>query len=136
MIQKIEHIGIAVSDLDDVLKVYECLGLKPKHIETFGGVYNVRIAFIPVGESTLELLQPMKPLAGIIGEHIAKRGEGIHHVALKVDNIEETLAKLKEKGIQLIHNEPQKGSRGTKTAFIKAKSVRGTLIELVEHLNE
>ena len=102
MITKINHIGIAVKSIDDTIKLYtDALGLEVKDIEIVAA-QKVRTAIIPVGESKIELLESTDP-EGVIARHIEKRGEGLHHLALEVSNIEEVLAQLKAKGLSLIH---------------------------------
>lgn len=131
MIKKIDHIGIAVSNLEDAVKLYtEALGLKVKEIEVVEE-QKARVAIIPVGESTIELLESTAS-DGPIAKHIEKRGEGIHHLALRVNNVGDALEILKEKGILLVDKEPRKGSRNTKMAFLHPKGPKA-LIELVEH---
>jgi len=131
MIKKINHIGIAVKDLDGTAKFYkEILDLEMEGIEEVID-QKVKVGFIPVGESRIELLQSTDP-EGPIATFIAKRGEGIHHIALEVDRIEETLQKLKEEGIQLIDEKPRMGAHRLKIAFIHPRSTRGVLLELCE----
>ena len=131
MIMKIDHIGIAVNNLEDALKLYtDVFGLKVGEIET-REEQKVKVAMIPVGESNIELLETTEP-EGPVGKYIAKRGEGIHHLALGVSDIENMLKILKEKGIPLIDVEPRSGAGGTQVAFLHPKGVK-VLIELVEH---
>lgn len=131
MIKKINHIGIAVKDLDGTAKFYkEILDLEMEGIEEVID-QKVKVGFIPVGESRIELIQSTDP-EGPIATFIAKRGEGIHHIALEVDRIEETLQKLKEEGIQLIDEKPRMGAHRLKIAFIHPRSTRGVLLELCE----
>jgi len=91
----------------------------------------VKIAFLRVGETKIELLEPTDR-EGTVAKFLQKRGEGIHHIAFKVTDIEDTLQKLKEKGITLIDEKPREGAEGGKTAFLHPKSTRNVLIELVE----
>jgi len=131
MIRKINHIGVAVEDLNEAIKFYEeNLGLETEGIEEVKE-QKVKVAFIPIGESRIELLQSTDP-DGSISKFIEKRGEGIHHVALEVDRIEETLQKLKEKGVQLIDEKPRVGAHRMKIAFLHPRSTRGVLLELCE----
>ena len=131
MIRKINHIGVAVKDLDEATKFYgEILGLE------IGGIEEVReqkvkVAFVPLGKSRIELLQSTDP-AGPVARFIEKRGEGIHHIALEVERIEDTLQKLKERGVQLIDEKPRIGAHGMKIAFLHPRSTKGVLIELCE----
>lgn len=130
MIKKIDHVGIAVRNLDEAVKLWEALGLKVDEIEEVPE-QKVRTAIFHVGESRIELLEATgedSPIA----RFIAKRGEGIHHIALGVDNIEEHLEKLKGQGFRLIDERPRIGAGGAKIAFIHPKSVNGVLLELCE----
>lgn len=131
MIQKIDHLGIAVKSIDAAMKVYtDILGLKVIGIETVEE-QKVKTAFIPVGESKIELLESTSP-DGPIAKFIEKRGEGIQHIALRVDNLEAKLKELKEKGVRLIDEKPRIGAGGAKIAFIHPKDTKGVLIELCE----
>lgn len=131
MINNIDHIGIAVKDLKAAMLFYETiLGLKVTGIEEVVD-QKVKVAFIPTGDSELELLESTSP-DGTIAKFIAKNGEGIQHIALRVENLEKTLITLKEQGIRLIDENPRLGAGGTKIAFLHPKSTFGTLIELCE----
>ena len=130
MIVKINHIGIAVENIEEAIKIYcDDLGLKIEEIET-SGEQRVKVAMIPVGESKLELLEATDT-SGPIGKFIEKRGEGIHHLALEVSDIEAMLGVLREKGVPLIDTAPRVGTGGTKIAFLHPKGTK-VLIELVE----
>jgi len=130
LIKKINHIGIAVNSIEDAVKLYtEGLGLKVKDIEIVEA-QKVRTAFIPVGESKIELLESTDP-EGVIAKYIEKRGEGLHHLALEVSDIQQALDTLREKGIQLIDERPRSGVKGTRIAFLHPKQTK-VLIELVE----
>ncbi len=130
MIKKIDHIGIAVNSIEDAVKLYtDALGLKVKDIEIVEA-QKVRAAFIPVGESKIELLESTDP-EGVIAKYIEKRGEGLHHLALEVSDIQQALDTLREKGIQLIDERPRSGVKGTRIAFLHPKQTK-VLIELVE----
>jgi len=131
MIKKIDHIGVAVKDLNEAVKFYkDQLHLEVKGIEEVVE-QKVKIAFIPVGESNIELLQSTDP-EGPIAKFIEKRGEGIQHLALEVDRIEERLEELKKRGVQLIDEKPKIGAHGTKIAFLHPRSACGVLLELCE----
>ncbi len=130
MFKKIDHVGIAVKNLEEAIKVWEGLGLKVDEIEEVQD-QKVRTAIIHIGESRIELLEPTAEDSPI-AKFIAKRGEGIHHIALGVDNIEEHLKELKEKGYRLIDEEPRIGAGGAKIAFVHPKAVTGVLLELCE----
>ncbi|MEW6725236.1 MAG: methylmalonyl-CoA epimerase [Bacillota bacterium] len=131
MLTKIDHLGIAVRDLDQALKVYtEVLGLELKGIERVEE-QKVRVAFLPIGQSKFELLESTDP-EGPIAKFIESRGEGIQHVAVRVDNIVEAIRKVKEAGLRMINEEPRIGAGGAKIAFVHPKSTNGVLIELCE----
>jgi methylmalonyl-CoA epimerase len=130
MITKINHIGIAVENIEEAAKIYrDVLGLKIEEIETVEE-QRTRVAMIPIGESRLELLEATDG-SGPIGRFIEKRGEGMHHLALEVSDIQGMLEVLKEKGIPLIDVTPRTGAGGTKIAFLHPKGTK-VLIELVE----
>jgi methylmalonyl-CoA epimerase len=129
---KIDHIGIAVKSLTDAVKVYEnTLGLKVAGYETVED-QGVNLAMIPLGDSRIELLEPLHAQSPI-EKFMAKRGEGIHHIAVSVDNIEEALARFKAAGARLIDAVPRRGAHDSKIAFIHPSSTNGVLLELVEH---
>ncbi|ALM73989.1 methylmalonyl-CoA epimerase [Thermococcus barophilus] len=130
MIRRIDHVGIAVKNLDEAIKLWESLGLKVAEIEEVPE-QKVRVAVFKVGESRIELLEGTSEDSPI-SKFIAKRGEGIHHIALGVENIEEHLEKLKEQGFRLIDEKPRIGAGGAKIAFIHPKSINGVLLELCE----
>ncbi|MBI2060033.1 MAG: methylmalonyl-CoA epimerase [Nitrospirae bacterium] len=131
MFKKVDHIGIAVPSLEGALKFYEeVLGIHPDHFEEVEE-QKVRTAFIPVGETHIELLEPTSPDSPI-AKFIDKRGPGIHHLALGVENLEGKLADCKAKGAQLIDEKPRVGAHGKKIAFIHPKSTGGVLLELCE----
>ena len=127
----LDHIGIAVEDLAAALAFYrDALGL---HVEAPEEVVSqrVRAHFIPVGESNLELLEATAPESAI-ARYVAKRGPGIHHLTLRVEDIRAVLARLKEKGVRLIDESPRDGAHGSLVAFIHPASTHGVLIELKE----
>lgn len=127
----IEHIGIAVTNLDTAIEFYEnVLGLKCYSIEEVAD-QKVRTAFFLVGQTKIELLESTDP-EGPIGKFIEKRGEGIHHIAFSVVNIEEQLAKAINQGVRLIDSTPRIGAEGLDIAFLHPKSASGVLIELCE----
>lgn len=127
---KLEHIGIAVKNLEEAIKIYEAFGLQVDSIEVVKE-QKVTTAFIPCGSVNLELLEAIGN-EGPVAKFIEKRGEGIHHISLRVKNIEASLDKLKEKGIRLVDETPRKGAHNSKIAFIHPKATKGVLIELVE----
>ncbi|MGE4319077.1 MAG: methylmalonyl-CoA epimerase [Deferribacterales bacterium] len=128
MLEKIDHIGIAVNNLEEAVKFYTTMGIKPNHFEEVES-QKVKVAFIKVGESNIELLEPTSPESPI-AKYIEKKGEGIHHIAYAVANIDKALKKLKEDGAKLINEEPMDGAHGKKVAFVHPKSVNGVLTEL------
>jgi len=130
MITKINHIGIAVNSIDEAAKLYsDVLGLKVKDIEVVED-QKLKIAIIPVGESKIELIESTDP-EGMIARYIERRGEGLHHLALEVSNIEDALGTLVSKGIALIDEKPRGGVENTDIAFLHPKGTK-VLIELVE----
>ncbi len=130
MITKIDHIGIAVNSIKDTVKLYsDVFGLKVENIETVEE-QKVKIAMLPLGESKIELLESTDS-EGQIAKYIEKRGEGLHHLALEVKNIQGMLKTLKENGFPLIDKEPRVGAGGTRIAFLHPKGAK-VLIELVE----
>jgi len=130
----IEHIGIAVKDLDESIKYYEeILGLKCYAIEEVKD-QKVRTAFFKIGQTKIELLESTDP-DGPIGKYIEKKGEGIHHIAFHVNGIENALKEVSNKGVRLIDNEPRKGAEGLDIAFLHPKSTGGVLTELCENKN-
>ncbi|MCD6559171.1 methylmalonyl-CoA epimerase [Thermococci archaeon] len=130
MIKRIDHVGIAVKNLDEAIKVWESLGLNVEEIEEVPE-QKVRTAIFHVGESRIELLEGTSEDSPI-SKFITKRGEGIHHIALGVDDIEEHLKKLEEQGFRLIDKQPRDGAGGAKIAFVHPKSVNGVLLELCQ----
>ena len=132
MIVGIEHIGIAVTSIEEARKLYsDVFGLEVGETEIVEG-QKIRVAWVPVGNTKIELLESTDP-EGPIAKHIERRGEGIHHLALEVRDIQDALETLKEKGIQLVDEKPRGGYGGTRVAFLHPKGTRKVLIELVEH---
>jgi methylmalonyl-CoA/ethylmalonyl-CoA epimerase len=128
---RVDHIGIAVNSLAEALPFYEgILGVKCQGTEEVAA-QQVKVAFLPVGDSELELLESTDP-EGPIARFIASRGQGIQHIALRVDNIEAALAELKEKGIRLIDEKPRYGAGGAQFVFVHPKATGGVLLELSE----
>ena len=127
----IEHIGIAVKNLDESVKFYEeVLGLQCYNIEEVKD-QKVKTAFFQVGDTKIELLESTDP-EGPIGKFVEKKGEGVHHIAYAVENIEDRLKEAEEKGIRLIDKQPRKGAEGLDIAFLHPKSTQGVLTELCE----
>ncbi len=128
---KIDHLGIAVNSLDEGKSFWtDVLGLEFEGTETVEA-QKVTTAFLPVGESEVELLVSTAP-DGPIAKFIEKKGQGIQHVAFRVENIEDALAELKEKGVKLIDEKPRTGAGGAKIAFLHPKATNGVLVELCE----
>ncbi len=128
-IKNIEHIGIAVKNLEDSIKIYEKIfGLKCYAVEEVKD-QKVKTAFFQVGDTKIELLESTGP-DGPIGKFIEKKGEGFHHVALAVDDLTRSLKELESKGIQLIDKKPRQGAEKMEIAFIHPRSANGILIEL------
>ncbi len=131
MLEKIDHIGVAVKDLEAALKIFrDCLGLEMTGVEEVAE-QKVKVAFLPVGESKIELLQSTDP-QGPVARFIESRGEGVQHIAFRVHNLEEKLAELKAKGVRLIDEKPRYGAGGARIAFLHPKSTSGVLVELCE----
>ncbi|HWW63056.1 MAG TPA: methylmalonyl-CoA epimerase [Thermoanaerobaculia bacterium] len=125
----LDHIGIAVRSLESA-KIYEALGLTIDHVETVE-TQGVKTAFLSVGDSNLELLEPTSPDSPI-AKYIEKRGEGIHHICLRVDDIDAHLARLQAEGFRLINDAPVPGAHGCRVAFLHPAAGNGVLIELSE----
>ena len=132
MFKKIDHIGVAVKNLGESLHVFkDILGMQYTGEEEVEE-QKVKTAFLPVGESEIELLESTSP-DGAIAKFIEKRGEGIHHIAFEVDDLGEKLKELEKAGVRLIDKEPRYGAGGAQIAFLHPKSTNGILIELCEH---
>lgn len=128
---QIDHIGIAVRSLDEALATYKQLwSLEPDHIER-GETDRVTEAMLPIGDAHLQLLEATEPDSPV-GKFIEKRGEGLHHIAIRVDDIEAALARLRDEGAELIDETPRIGGGGHRVAFVHPKTTHGILIELVE----
>ena len=128
---KIDHLGIAVNRIDEGKNFWtDALGLQFEGTETIEE-QKVTTAFLPVGESEVELLESTSP-DGPIAKYLEKRGEGIQHIAFRVEDIDAALEELKEKGIRLIDETPRKGAGGAKIAFLHPKATGGVLVELCQ----
>jgi methylmalonyl-CoA/ethylmalonyl-CoA epimerase len=131
VIKGLDHIGIAVKKLDDALEIYErILGLKVEKIRDFEE-QRVKIAFLLAGETKIELLEPTDK-EGPVARFIEKRGEGVHHLAFIVTDIEAALQRMKDKGIAVVDEKPRIGAEGFKIAFLHPKSTKNVLVELCE----
>ncbi len=128
---KLDHIAIAVRDLEDALSFYtDVLGLTCVGRETVTE-QGVHLAMLPIGEGRLELLEPLREDSPV-GRFLMRRGEGLHHICFQVADLEGTLARLRAQGVRLIDQEPRCGAEGRKIAFLHPASAHGVLIELVE----
>lgn len=131
MLGKIEHIALAVADLDAAVKHYsDVWGLEVSHRERVDD-QGVEEAMLPLGESYLQLLGPTGPDT-TVGRFVAKRGEGLHHIAYEVEDLEGALQELKEKGVELIDEAPRVGGRGHMVAFVHPRGNHGLLVELIQ----
>lgn len=131
MVKKVDHIGIAVSNLEQALEFYEkVLGMSLQGIEVVEE-QKVKVAFLPIGDTEIELLESTDK-EGPIAKFIEKKGEGIQHIAYRVDDIEKALEEMRGKGIRLIDEKPRYGAGGAKIAFLHPKSTNGVLIELCQ----
>ena len=130
-IKHIDHIGIAVKSIGESGKFFtDILGLKLENEETVEE-QKVKTGFFPITDSEIELLESTEP-DGPVAKHINARGEGIQHIAFRVENIDEAVQELKEKGVRMIDQEPRKGAGGARIAFIHPKESHGVLVELCE----
>ncbi|MCP4683148.1 MAG: methylmalonyl-CoA epimerase [Desulfobacterales bacterium] len=130
-VKHIDHIGIAVNNIEDAGKFYtESLGLEIQDIEHVAD-QKVNVAFIPITDSEVELLESTEP-DGPVAKYINSKGEGVQHIAFRVENIKEALEELKSKGVRLIDKAPRKGAGGAMIAFIHPKETNGVLVELCE----
>lgn len=129
--KNIDHIGIAVSNIQESLSFWQAaLGIEPQGIEEIAD-RKLRTAFLPVGDTNIELLEATGA-ESTIAKFIEKRGEGLHHIAIRVDDIDAALAELKAKGVQLIDETPRNGAGGARIAFVSPRSTHGVLLELCE----
>ena len=126
---KLDHVAIAVKDVESAAKNFERLGLELERIEEVED-QKARVAFFDVGSAHVELVAPTEE--GAVSRSIEKRGEGLHHICLEVDDLEAALAMVKAAGIALVDEKPRPGAGGTKIAFVHPKGLNGVLIELVE----
>jgi methylmalonyl-CoA/ethylmalonyl-CoA epimerase len=131
MMNKIEHIGIAVSNLEEAIKTYEQLLGTPCYKQEEVSSEGVKTAFFQVGESKIELLEATTETSPI-ATFIAKKGQGIHHIAFDVTDIESSMAELKDQGFQLLNEQPKSGADNKLVAFLHPKSSNGVLVELCQ----
>ena len=131
MLDRIDHVGVATEDLEGAIALYEgSFGMPVAHRETVES-QGVEAVLLDVGDGHVELLAPLGPDTPV-GKFLAGKGPGLHHVAYRVDDIEEALSKLKEAGVDLIDNEPRTGIRDSRVAFLHPKATGGVLTEIVE----
>ncbi|MFQ5837743.1 MAG: methylmalonyl-CoA epimerase [Thermoplasmata archaeon] len=129
-VRKLEHVGIAVRSLEEASAAYEALGLDLSSVEEVPGE-QVKVAIFSVGETRIELLEPTAEDSAI-ARFLQKRGEGIHHLAFQVDDLERTCDELEAAGVRLVYEAPRVGEGGSRVNFIHPSSARGVLIELRE----
>lgn len=129
-VKRIQHVGVAVQDTSDAASLYRVLGLEVEHTEELPEV-GLKVAMLPVGESSIELLEPTRPNA-TVAKFLDKRGEGIHHLAICVEDVEGAVQELLAAGVRMIDQAPRSGANGTKVAFVHPAASHGVLIELVE----
>ncbi|MGH9883050.1 MAG: methylmalonyl-CoA epimerase [Pyrinomonadaceae bacterium] len=129
---KIDHIGIATRQLEDATGIWrDALGLEPGHTQEVTE-QGVRVTMLPIGESQIELLEPLSADSPV-GKFLEKRGPGVHHIAIEVEDIGLALARLKEKGARLIDETPRVGANNCLVAFVHPTAANGVLLELVQH---
>ncbi|MFQ5986034.1 MAG: methylmalonyl-CoA epimerase [Thermoplasmata archaeon] len=129
-VKRVDHIGVAVSNLSDAIEAYEALGLRASGVEEVPSE-EVRVALFPVGETRIELLEPSAE-GSVIDRFLQKHGEGIHHIALEVDDMEAAGRELAAEGVRLVYDSPHPGEGGSRVNFVHPASTRGVLIELRE----
>lgn len=131
MLSTIDHVGVAVEDIDAAVALYrDTLGMPLVHRETVAD-QGVEAALLDIGDGHLELLQPLGPETAV-GKFLAKRGPGLHHVAYRVSSVEETLRELSAAGLRLIDERPRTGIRGSRVAFVHPAGTGGVLTEIVQ----
>lgn len=131
MLEKVDHIGIVVKDLDQAMRLYrEAFGIEPEKVYE-SDVAKAKIAFFPVGQVRIELLQPLVA-DSVTAKFLEKKGEGIHHIAFKVKDVDQSLGILAEKGIQLVDQKGKKVREAEKVGFLHPKSTNSVLIELIQ----
>ena len=127
---KLDHIGIAVEDIEKAVEAYERLGFTVESVDEMPG-FGVRVAFLPMESGNVELVQPVKD-DSTMAKYLEKKGEGIHHLCFEVHDIQAELARLEAAGVELVDKVPRQGAHGTLVAFLHPKSTGGVLIELAE----
>ncbi len=127
-VKRIDHVGIAVKGISEVLPFYSLLGLGVEGTETLPK-HGVSAAFLNIGESQIELLEPLGPDSGV-GKFLERRGEGIHHICMTVEDIDGAVQELIDAGVEMIDRAPRPGGKGHRVAFVHPKSTHGVLVEL------
>ena len=131
-LKRVDHVGIAVKNLDESVKFYESLGFKASGYEVVAE-QKVKVAFLPCGDSEIELLESTEP-DGPIARFIEKNGPGIQHIAIRVDDIDKALEELKAKEVRLIDQTPRYGAGNARIAFVHPKATGGVLLELTQRM--
>ena len=136
MLQRIDHIGIVVSSVDEALKLYKkAFGLDPIKTEEIEET-KLKVSFIKVGEVLVEFVEPIEPGFGMIGKFLEENGQGLHHIAYRVKDLQHAMSKMREAGIPLINEEPQNGADASKIAFLDGGCTQNVITELVERERE
>jgi len=131
MLKQVDHIGIAVRNLDEAVRAYKVMfGIEPEIVEV-NNQFKVRVAFIPVGEVLIEFIEATED-SSVVTEWIEKHGESINHIAYRVDNIDEKLKELKKRGVKLVHEKAVPGGGGSRIAVISPEDTNDVITELVE----
>lgn len=131
MLEKLDHIGIAVKDLDQAMKLYrDTFGIEPSLVYESSHT-KAKIAFFPIGKARIELIQPVNP-ESVVGRFLEKKGEGIHHIAYSVRDVDRSLTELEKKGVHLIDRKSRKVRENERVGFLHPKSTNGVLIELIQ----
>lgn len=131
MLEKLDHIGIAVKDLDKAIKLYKDIFCIQPSLVYESEYTKARIAFFPIGETRIELIQPVDP-ESVMGKFLEKKGEGIHHISFKVKDVDQSLMEIESKGVQLIDKKSRKVRENESVAFLHPKSTNGVLFELIQ----
>lgn len=128
VIRGLHHVGVAVHNLEEAVRAYRALGLSVEKVETVESE-QVRVAFLPVGETHIELLEPTSPTSPV-ARFLEKRGAGVHHLCFVVDDLAQAMAQARASGLLLLDETPRVGAGGSRVCFIHPKSVGGVLVEL------
>lgn len=128
VVKRVHHIGVAVANLEQAVESYKALGLAVEKVEEVASE-GVRVAFLPVGETLIELLEPLDP-GSTVARFIAKRGPGLHHICFEVADLEAAIAQARQGGLNFVGEAPRKGAQESKVCFIHPQSLSGVLVEL------